>query len=277
MGKLPISIKNKLNRLKNIIQNMQSLVVAYSGGVDSTLLLKISKDVLKNKVLAVIAQSETYPQREIRYAIKMARKLNVPFLLIETEELRNKNFVTNSRDRCYWCKRELFLKIHQIARKNKISFVADGSNYDDLSDFRPGFKAAEELNIRKPLIEVQLTKDEIRQISKRLRLPTWNKPSFACLASRFPYASRIDRNELIKINAIEEYIMKFGIRQVRVRHFGHIVKIDLLEEDFEKAIKHKEKILTYCKKIGYIFVVLDLEGYKTGSMNKLLEQNIRIR
>lgn len=250
---------------------MQSVVVAYSGGVDSTFLLKISKDVLQDKVLAVIAKSETYPGREIKQAISTAKKLKAPFLVIETKELENKNFTNNSRDRCYWCKKELFLKISKIAKRKKIPFVVDGSNYDDLLDFRPGSKAAQELGIRRPLVEARLGKNEIRQISKQLRLPTWNKPSFACLASRFIYGSRIDRPTLLKVNAAEEYVMKLGITQVRVRHLGQIAKIEVLQPDMSKVINNRRKIIKYFKNLDYQFITLDIEGYETGSMNRLLE------
>ena len=271
MKKLPNSIKNKLNKLENIIRNMQSVVVAYSGGVDSTFLLKICKDILQDKVLAVIAKSEAYPQRETRWAIAMAKKLNAHLLLIETKELKNRNFVTNPQDRCYWCKRELFSKIYQIARENRIAFVIDGSNYDDLSDFRPGFKASEELGIRKPLMEARLRKDEIRQISKELRLPTWDKPSFACLASRFPYGSKISREGLFKVNTAEEFLMKHAVKQVRVRHLGKIAKIEVLPQDMLRVIYYRGKIIKYFKTLGYKFILLDIEGYKTGNMNKLVQ------
>ncbi|MCM8786783.1 MAG: ATP-dependent sacrificial sulfur transferase LarE [Candidatus Omnitrophica bacterium] len=256
-----------------MIQKMGSVAVAYSGGVDSSLLLKVCKDVLGDKVLAVIGVSQTFPEREINYAVYMAKKLGVKYFLIKTDELKNKNFINNSSKRCYWCKHQLFSEIKKIAKKNKITSIVDGSNYDDLFDYRAGFLAAKKLNIRKPLLEAKLKKKEIRQISKALKLPTWNKPSFACLASRFPYGSRITKEKLIKINTIEEYIMNFGIKQIRVRDFSNIAKIDVLEEDFKKVIRHKEKIIKYIKKKGFNFVVLDLEGYKTGSLNRLLKNN----
>ncbi len=249
---------------------MRSVTVAYSGGVDSTLLLKVCKDILQDKVLAVIAKSETYPKREIRDAIAMAKKLKAPFLLIETKELENKNFVANSQDRCYWCKRELFSRIRQIARKNKTAFVADGSNYDDLSDFRPGSRAAEELDIRKPLLEAQLRKREIRQISKKKGLPNWDKPSFACLASRLPYGTRIDKRRLRKIDKAEQYIMDMGIKQVRVRDYQETARIEVSEEEFPLLTKNRDRIVKYLRRLGYLFISLDLEGYRTGSLNKHL-------
>ncbi len=248
---------------------MQSVAVAYSGGVDSTFLLKMCRDVLQDKVLAVIAKSETYPQREIKEAITMTKRLNVPFLLIETKELKNRNFLKNPQDRCYWCKQELFSKIHRIARERKIAFVVDGSNYDDLSDFRPGFKAGEELGIRKPLAEARLKKEEIRRLSKELRLPTWDKPSFACLASRFPYGWRITPERLAKVNLAEEFLIKHGVIQVRVRHLGQLAKIEVLPQDMLKIISHREKIIKYFKTLGYKFTLLDMEGYRPGNMNRL--------
>ncbi|MCM8827096.1 MAG: ATP-dependent sacrificial sulfur transferase LarE, partial [Candidatus Omnitrophica bacterium] len=238
MVKLPKNLADKLNKLKEIILNMQSIIVAYSGGTDSTFLLRISQDVLKDRVLAVIVQSEIYPQREIKYAVRIAKDLKVPFLILRTEILKNKRFLRNSLKRCYFCKREVFSKIKKIAKEKKFAFVADGSNYDDLLDFRPGFKAGEEFEVRSPLIEAQFTKEEIRYVSKFLGLPTWNKPPLACLATRAPYGVRIERESLKRIDQAENYILSMGIRQVRVRDYKRIARIEVLSEDFPTVVNN---------------------------------------
>ena len=264
-------LNKKLENLKKILHNMQSLLIAYSGGVDSSLLLKIAKNSLKGNVVAVIAQSETYPKEEIKSARDFAKRLRVKQAVIKTEELNNPKFYRNPINRCYFCKKELFSKLKNIAKRYNLRWVADGSNLDDADDFRPGQLAAREFKVRSPLKEAKLTKSDIRKISKKLRLSTWNKPSFACLASRFPYNTKITRKALSCIDEAERYLRRFGFRQVRLRHYGNLARIEIPKEDLPRFIKiANRKIVNKLKKLGYNYVTIDLEGYRTGSMNEVL-------
>ncbi|MBC7189612.1 ATP-dependent sacrificial sulfur transferase LarE [Candidatus Aerophobetes bacterium] len=267
-------LKRKIDKLKNILLEMQSVLVAYSGGVDSTFLLKIAKDTLKEKVIAVTATSPTYPEDEIKQAEKIAKMLGVKHILVESRELENPNFRENPPQRCYWCKKELFSLLLDIARKNKINYVIDGSNADDTRDFRPGKIAAKELGVRSPLEEVSLTKNEIRLLSKKMHLPTWNKPSLACLSSRFPYGTRITEEELEKVAKAESFLRKEGFIQVRVRHHDRMARIEVFPDEIKKIIddKLREKIVKKFKELGYTYITVDLEGYRQGSMNETLDE-----
>ena len=263
----------KLQKLKEILAKMKSVLIAYSGGVDSTFLLRVAKDVLDNKVMAVTATSLTYPSYEIESAKKTAKLLGVRQLIITTGELANPRFTNNSQNRCYWCKRELFLKLIALAKKYKLNYVLDGSNYDDIKDFRPGRKAAKEFGVISPLKEAGLTKEEIRRLSKRFGLSTWDKPAFACLASRFPYGMKITKRNLTKVDKAERFLRNFGINQVRVRHHNQIARIEVLKEQIPKLLKEevRNKIGDKFKKLGYAYVTIDLQGYRAGSMNKVLK------
>jgi uncharacterized protein len=272
-----VSVFSKLEKLKKILLEMQKVLVAYSGGVDSTFLLKVARDVLGKNVLAVTASSETYPQGEIEDAKKLARKLKVRHSVIHTCELENPDFVSNPPQRCYYCKQELFSKLKEIAEAESIPYVLDGANYEDTEDFRPGAEAAQELGIRSPLKEAKLVKSEIRALSRKLNLTTWDKPSLACLSSRFPYYSEIDMKSLKQIGQAEEFLKKLGFKQVRVRHHDHIARIEIQAEEFPKIIEKgtKERIVDNFKKFGYTYVSLDLAGYRTGSMNEPLPQSVK--
>ena len=265
-----MTAEEKLKKLKQFLKEMGSLVLAYSGGVDSTFLLKVAADTLKDRVLAVTAKSPTYPEQEYINAMKIAQGFEVKFLSIFTDEFLQLEFVHNSPDRCYYCKQQLFTRLKEIARRENLKWVADGSNFDDRTDFRPGRKAAAELGVRSPLDEVRLTKEEIRMLSRELGLPTWDKPSLACLASRVPYGVSLTREILERINQAEEFMRSMGLGQVRVRHHEEIARIEVQPADMEKVIYHREKIGAKLKALGYTYIVLDLEGYRPGSLNLVL-------
>jgi len=262
----------KLEILKEILRETESALIAYSGGVDSTFLLKIARDTLGSDVLAVTADSPTYPSQEIQEAKALARKLSVRHLTIETEEFADSNFVSNPPDRCYYCKKELFSKLRKIARENHLNHILDGSNLDDEKDFRPGMRAAREFGVRSPLREAGFTKEDIRQLSKELDLATWNKPALACLASRFPYGKPLTKQDLGRVGKAEKLLRDMGIGQIRVRHHGHIARIEVPRGEINRLLSDsfREKLVDKLKELGYTYITLDLEGYRTGSMNEVL-------
>lgn len=268
------SLAYKFKKLQDIIKNCGSLLVAYSGGLDSTFLLKVAHDVLGTKAMAVTARSSTYPEREFNEAVKQAKAIGVMHEAIESEELDIKGFAENPVNRCYFCKKELFTKLLAVAKKHGLSRVADGSNVDDLGDFRPGRDAARECGIVSPLIEAGLTKSDIRKLSKKLGLSTWDKPSFACLSSRFPYGHAITHEKLGMVERAENLLLSLGCRQVRVRHHGDTARIEIETKDISRLLAEpkRRKVVETFQKIGFKYVTIDLEGYRTGSMNPPIKE-----
>ncbi|MBF0217089.1 MAG: ATP-dependent sacrificial sulfur transferase LarE [Candidatus Omnitrophica bacterium] len=266
---------HKLDKLKTILQEMKSVLIAYSGGVDSTFLMRVAKDVLGEKVLAVTAASETYPEKEVKNAAISARKAGVKHLVIRTEELMDEKFSSNPPDRCYHCKRELFVKLSRISAERGIANIITGTNLDDMSDYRPGTKAAEEAGIRSPLKEAGLSKAEIRSLSKEMGLDSWDKPAYPCLSTRFPYGAKITGSELSKVARAEEFLTDMGLGEFRVRVHGDIARIEVPPGDMAVFLDEDKagKVVGEFKKIGYNYVTLDLEGYRTGSMNEVLPQH----
>jgi len=262
----------KLKRLRSILKDMQSVLVAYSGGTDSTFLLKTAADVLGRRALGVIAKSETYPSAEYKQAVRLAKRLGLRVLTLDTQELSDPRFASNPPERCYFCKGELFSKLKALAEENGLNHVADGTNVDDAADFRPGRKAAIEFGIRSPLKEAGLTKSDIRTYSKTTGLPTWNKPAQACLASRFPYGTAIDAEGLKKVEAAEAFLRRLGLAQLRVRHHGRTARIEVPAGLLKRLVSDpvRGRIVRKLKKLGYAYVTLDLEGYRTGSLNEVL-------
>jgi len=259
----------KFIRLKKIIAGYESCLVAYSAGVDSTLLLKAALTVLpKDKVLAVTAVSETYPEKELAQAKSLARQLGARHKIIRTAELKNKKFTANPRIRCYFCKKELFSKLKLIAKKNNLNFVLDASNLTDKKDYRPGAIAKKELEVISPLAEAGFTKEDIRSLSKKLKLPTWDKPALACLASRIPYGTEITADLLKRIQQAEVYLTALGFFQVRLRHYGSLCRIEVPEKNIVLLARRRKEIINRLKKIGYNYITLDLEGYRTGSLHR---------
>jgi len=263
-------IDQKWEHLKALLHEMKPAVLAYSGGVDSSLLLRAASEVMGPGLIAVTAVSETYPAGELQSAKNFARSLGVTHRVLYTEELASEAFVRNSPDRCYFCKNELFEKLRKLADTEGISFVIEGSNTDDLNDLRPGRKAAGEHAVLSPLIGAGLSKSEVRELARGLELPVWDKPSLACLSSRIPYGTRINPEILKAVQTAEDHLRAHGFRQLRVRHHGDIARIEVDRPDFAKLLSSgvAERITAALKEIGYTYVCLDLAGYRTGSMNE---------
>lgn len=262
----------KLEKLKKNLREMESVAVAFSGGVDSTFLLKVAHEVLGDRAIAITATSEFFPARENLEAVKFCRAENIKQISFSENILSVENISENPENRCYICKKNLFKKILEIAAENKISHVAEGSNMDDTGDYRPGLKAIAELKIKSPLRECGLYKSEIRQLSKELNLKTFDKPSFACLASRFVYGENITAEKLKMVDASETFLQEKNFKQFRVRIHGEIARIEILPDEFEKLLKLREEIILQFKNYGFKYVTLDLQGYRVGSMNETLKK-----
>ena len=269
-----MEIEDKLSKLKEIVSKLGSVVVAFSGGVDSTLVAKVCYDTLRDNSMAVTARSETYPDFEFKESQKLAREIGIKHLVVDTSELAIEGFANNPPERCYFCKTELFGKLKEIAKEHGFLNVADGANLDDTQEFRPGLKASKELNVRSPLKEAGLKKEDIRKVSKLLNLPNWNKPAYACLSSRFPYGQSITEEKISMVSEAETYLRGLGLIQFRVRHHETIARIEILPEDIHILTNSpaREELTAKFKKIGFTYVTLDLEGYRSGSMNEILSE-----
>ena len=263
------ALLNKYQQLLELIKSYKSVVVAYSSGVDSTFLLYSASIALKENCLAVTATSNVFPVREKDESNEFCDAYHIKHILLPVNQLEIDGFKENPKDRCYICKKGLFTKIIDLAKEDNIAYVLEGSNKDDEGDYRPGLKAISELGIKSPLRELEFTKQEIRELSKYFNLPTYNKPSFACLASRFPYGNEITIKKLQQVEKAEAFLLDKGFKQFRVRIHQNIARIELLEEDFIylSDLKLRNQINTYFKELGFDYVSVDLQGFKSGNMN----------
>jgi len=262
----------KLEKLKAIVKEMGSAVIAFSGGVDSTFLLMLCQDVIGDRAIAVTAISPTYPAHEFDEAKKLAAHIGSRHIVIESNELDIPGFSENSPRRCYFCKSELFELLKLEAEKLGVTYVVDGANCDDLNDYRPGRDAAKELGVRSPLIEAGMNKEDIRILSKKMGLSTWNKPSFACLSSRFPYGTGVTADRVDMVAACEDVLRELSFSQFRVRYHGDVARVELESHDFERFLSEEVKnvVLERFKHEGFKYIALDMEGYRTGSMNEAI-------
>lgn len=263
------ALHEKKQALEDYLHELGSVAVAFSSGVDSTFLLSVAHNVLGDKVLAVTARSHSFPQRELNEAIAFCREHNITHEILDSEELDIEGFRQNPKNRCYLCKRELFTEIRELAQQRGLAHVVEGSNMDDNGDYRPGLQAVAELDIKSPLRHAQLYKQDIRDLSKEMGLPTWNKQSFACLSSRFVYGETISEQKLDMVDKAEQRLLDLGFHQVRVRIHGTIARIEIEPSEFSRILEGDTaaQLNEYLRSLGFSYVTLDLGGYKMGSMN----------
>ena len=269
--------QNKLDDLKEIISNMGSVIVAYSGGVDSAFLAITANQVLGRQALAVTAKSPSLAPAELKGALDLARRFGLNHRVIETNEVERPEYLANNPNRCFFCKDELYTHLTDLALTERLAWVANGTNSDDLGDFRPGLEAAKQYGVRSPLVEASLTKEEIRAFSKAMDLPVWDKPAQACLSSRIPYGTPVSVEALTRIAQAEEFLRGLGLKQLRVRHHGTVARIEVPPEDFASLLSDetRNEIATRFKAIGYPYVTLDLNGFRSGSMNEVLSKSAK--
>lgn len=265
-------MQEKLNNLKSYLKSLGSVAIAFSSGVDSTFLLKVAHDILGDNAIAITVRAHSFPKREMNESSEFCKSEGIQQFFCDVNEMDIPGFAENPRNRCYLCKNEIFTKIIDTARQYGIVHVCEGSNMDDLGDYRPGLQAVAELGIKSPLRECQLYKNEIRTLSKEMNLPTWQKPSFACLASRFVYGEKITSEKLDMVDKAEQFLLDLGLMQERVRIHGTLARIEVLPEEFDIVLEHRQEISSELKKIGFSYVALDLQGYRTGSMNETLKK-----
>lgn len=266
------SLLEKYEKLKSSIASFGSVAVAFSSGVDSTFLLYAAKEALGEKVIAVTASSSSFPKRELKEANDYCEQLGVEQVIINTKELEIEGFAQNPKNRCYLCKRAIFNSIIEVARAEGMNEILEGSNLDDDGDYRPGLQAIKELGIKSPLRTLGFSKQEIRDLSEYFNIPTWNKPSFACLASRFPYGEMITEEKLSMVDKAEQLLLDMGFSQLRVRIHGSMARIELLPDEFDKFMNESVRLTVYdrLKQYGFSYVALDIIGYRTGSMNEVI-------